>query len=140
MGTELDARIAFEARFASMFIGAGAVPIHFWSANLPHKPVPGQAWVAFSISEGEASQITVSPPLHRFYGQVIVQIFVPEDKGAKQSDDIVDLVGPIFRRAQFSYNTSGTITCRTPTKKTVGVRDGWFQVNVSTSYHRDAYL
>ena len=136
MGHILDARIAIESRFATNYT---STPIHFWSANVPFKPTPGQSYVAISISYGDGRQITLGeiPQVHRYTGIIIVQIFTPEDKGAKASDDIADLVDPIFRRAQFSFGVSGVITCRTPVKEVVGVKDGWYQVNMKCLFKRD---
>lgn len=137
MGHNLDARIAIETRLATSFTAA---PIHFWSANIPYKATAGQKYIALKVSESEdafQASLGEGPQMHRYHGTIIVQIFTPEDKGSKDADDIADLIDPIFRRAQFSFGTSGTITCRTPNKHTVGVRLGWYQVNVNIMFKRD---
>lgn len=131
-----DARIAIEARLAT---GWGATtPIRYWSSGVPFV-VPSGAYIALQIEEFDAQQITLgeTPQTHRYFGTITIQVLVPERQGAKVSAGYCETLDDLFRRAQFSSGNSGVMTCRTPQVKTIGVLQGWYQVNIATAYHRD---
>lgn len=131
-----DARIAIEKRLADNW--GTTTPIRYWSSGVPFQ-IPTTAYIAIQIEDFDGRQVTLgaSAQLHRYTGQITIQVFVPERTGAKAADGYCDQLDGIFRRAQFQHGQSGVITCRTPSKRTVGTRDGWYQVNLVTAYQRD---
>lgn len=133
-----DARIAFESRLAT---GWPTTPIHYWSSGVPFEPPTSGGYVALTVEEFSARQITLgsTPQTHRYFGVVTLQVFVPERQGAKLAAGYCDTLDDLFRRAQFSLGNSGLITCRTPQARMVGVSDGWYQINLSIDYQRDKF-
>ena len=130
------ARIAIESRLAT---GWGTTtPIRYWSSGVPFD-VPATAYIALQIEEFDAQQITLGggTQTHRYFGIITIQVLVPERQGAKAAAGYCDTLDDLFRRAQFSQGNSGLITCRTPQMRVIGVRDGWFQMNLSIEYQRD---
>lgn len=130
-----DARIAIESRINSNWT---TTPVRYWSSGVPFD-VPSSAHIAVQIEEFSASQITLgdTPQTHRYFGVLTIQVFVPERQGAKAAAGYCDTLDDLFRRAQFSSGNSGVITCRTPQARTIGVKNGWYQVNLIIEFHRD---
>ena len=129
-----DERQAIETRFALNFT---ALPIRYEGQRFEMPSAGG--FVALKIRNGTGRQIsTGSPPLHRYTGTIVVDVFVPEDTGTATARIHADKIDQIFRRAQFSAGNSGTILCRTPSISTVGVDSGWFQLSVNVPYQRDS--
>jgi len=128
-----DERRAIETRLDSNFT---ALPIKYEGQRF-QMPSSG-GFVALTIRNGSGQQIsTGSPPLHRYTGTIVVDVFVPEDTGTATARMHADTIDDIFRRAQFSAGSNGTISCRTPSISTVGVESGWFRLSVNIPYQRD---
>jgi hypothetical protein len=129
----VEERRAIENRFAANFT---ALPV--WYENVPFEPPTSGGYVRFTIRNGTGEQASMNQtPLHRYAGVIIADIFVPEHTGTATARTHADAIEAIFRRAQFTANTGGTILCRTPTITTLGVTDGWFQISVSVAFQRD---
>lgn len=131
-----DAVIAIEARLAAAW--GTTTPIRYWSSGVPFE-VPSAPYIAVQIEEFDGGQITLGnvPQTHRYFGVITIQVLTPERTGGKAARAYADLLDPTFRRAQFSQGDSGIITCRTPQARTIGVRDGWYQINLVIPFHRD---
>lgn len=131
-----DARIAIEKRLADNW---ATTPIQYWSSGVPFEPPTSGGYITITVEEFSAQQITLgsSPQMHRYFGIITLQVFVPERQGAKTAAGYCDTLDELFRRAQFSQGNSGLITCRTPQGQMVGVSDGWYQMNLSVEYQRD---
>lgn len=98
---------------------------------------PSSAYVALTVLTGEGVQISLGDvALRRWPGVIVIQIFVPELSGTRQAKTYADSLGAIFDRAQFSSDNSGVISCRTPSVETIGMLEGWWQVNVLIPYRR----
>lgn len=129
-------RAAIESRFAANWT---TTRIKYENTQFEQ---PKTAWVALFILNGDGQQISLglSPnPLHRYVGVIMVQIFLPESSGTQTGRAYADTIASVFRRAQFSNGSSGTITCRTPSISPGNLRDGWFQINVTCPFQRDVY-
>jgi hypothetical protein len=142
MGHVTDARIAIEGRLYDNWQsppGTLRTPIRYWSSNAPFEIPEAAAWIALSVNAESGRQVSLGDgvQLHRYLGQIVVQVFVPERTGSQDMDTYLDLLDPIWRCAQFSYGDSGLITCRTPDVEAVGTADGWFQKNLKVAYRRD---
>jgi len=128
-----DERKAIETRFAANFT---ALPVQYENQRFAMPATGG--WARLTIRNAGAGQIsTGSSPLHRYAGVILADVFMPEETGSQAARTHADTIEAIFRRAQFSSGSSGTILCRTPSITTVGVADGWFQVQVSVPFQRD---
>ena len=123
---------AIESRFATEWNDRTPVAYH----NVPFVPPenPPAPWVRLTVLSGQSSQASMGDTaLFRHSGVIDVTVFVPAGTASKGARELVDAVAEIFRRKQFSG-----ITCRAPGFGDVGVRDGWYQINVSFPFHRDA--
>lgn len=130
-------RVAIEGRFAANYT---ATPIKY--ANKKFEPPKTTAWVALTILTGIGRQASLgaSNPLHRFTGVIQIDVFAPEDTGTATARGHADTIGDIYRRQQFSYSSSGTITCDTPYITDRGIENGWHRLVVSIPYRRDVHL
>ena len=127
-----DERKAIESRLAAAW---ATTPIRY--ENVPFA-APSTPYVALFILDGEGNQVSLgTPALRRWTGIIIVQVFVPQDTGTQIAKSYADTIGAIFDRAQFSSGNSGTIRCRVPSVKSIGITNGWNQVNVSVPFIRD---
>lgn len=133
-----DARKAIESRFSVAW--DDRTPIAFEAVRF--SPPQSGAWVALYVREGGGLQASINTtPLHRFFGQIAVNVFTPQDVGAGQGASLSDAVSAVFRRAAFSLGSSGQIVCGTPTATPLGIDPaGWFQHNVATPYTRNVYF
>lgn len=128
-----DERRAIETRLADNF---SALPI--WYENQKFDIPAGTPWVKITILNGAGRQASInSSPLQRYVGVIQIDVFVKQDSGTATARTHADTIEAIFRNAQFSAGSSGTITCRTPSITPVPDQDEWYQLSVSVSYHRD---
>ena len=128
-----DERRAIENRFSANF---SALPVQFENVRW-NNPATG-GYVRFTIRNSGGAQIsTGQSPLHRYAGVIIADIFMPEESGTNAARAHADTIEAIFRRAQFSAGSSGTILCRTPSITVVGIVDGYLQISVSVPFQRD---
>lgn len=128
-----DERQAIEGRLAANF---NTIPIRF--ENGPFQDVK-TAYCAIFVLRGEGHQITLgnAPQLNRWAGLIVVQVFTPENTWTNLAAGYCDTIAGIFRRQEFSSGGSGLVRCRVPNVRTVGVKNGWFQMNVEVPYIRD---
>lgn len=146
--TLLDAFGAVETMFQTGW--AAATPIEW--PNVRFDPTPGTPYVSVTVAEAPRS-ITASLgtiPLIRYYGEVIVRVFTPEDRtgtndvaGAGQARQLAGNVAALFRNAtgqgkQIETGESGEITFRKPSFVPMGVEHGWYQIQVIVPYLRNA--
>lgn len=136
-----DARRAIESRFAAAWDDTTPIAFEAVKFEIPTPPSP-LAWVAIYVREGGGLQASMNAaPLHRFFGQIAVNVFTPQNVGAGDGAVLADAVSTIFRRAVFSLGSSGQIVCGTPTATPLGIDPaGWFQHNVATPYTRNVYF
>jgi hypothetical protein len=142
MGHLTDTRIAIEMRLADNWQSAPGTlrtPIRYWASDAPFEMPNAAPWIALSLDPESGRQVSLGDgvQLHRYLGRIVLQVFVPERIGSQNMDTYLDLLDPIWRRAEFSYGSSGLITCRTPEVTVVGTADGWFQKNLKVAYRRD---
>jgi len=101
--------------------------------NVPFTPPEQTAWVRVHVLPGASGRIEMSNnPRFRCRGIIDVTIFLPLDTAVGRGDELVDTVVPIFRASQFDG-----ITCRSADVAHQGVRNGWYQINVTIPYFRD---
>lgn len=126
-------RQAIETRLEANFV---AIPIKYENVPFPETEDP---YCAIFVRRGAGNQISLgnSPQLQRWTGIIVVQVFVPADTGTQAAAAYADQIAAVFNRQEFSVSGSGLIRCRVPQTDTVGVRNGWFQMNVTVPYRRD---
>lgn len=130
-----DERNAIESRFTTNY--AAATPVQY--ENIDFAQPSEAAWVSLRILSGDGNQVSIGTArqVDRFAGIIQVDIYTPENGGTNAARVIGDSVFTIFNRAQFSTGDSGTITCRTPGYRSLGVANGWYHAVVSVAYQRD---
>ncbi len=74
------------------------------------------------------------PVLYRYFGDIVIQIFVMPNSGAARALQLAELVSDIWRGALFSG-----ITMMSTYTVTVGIVDGWYQLDVISPYYRDSF-
>lgn len=128
-----DERRAIEGRFSSNYSDT-AVKYE----NVPFDQ-PSTSWVALNVLSGEGinGSFGGTTNLQRNSGVIQVTIHTTEDSGTKTNRQLGDTVAGVFRNAQFSAGSSGTITCRMPAYIPRGIVDGWYTAVVSVPYRRD---
>jgi hypothetical protein len=127
-----DTRAAFEARLAANW---STTPITWENVEPPERT---SAYIAPFLLDGEANQVSLgTSPRHRHAGVFVMQIFVPEASGTQTARAYADTLAAVFRGQQFSAGSSGLITCRSPSLRSIGARGGWCQFNVVVPWHRD---
>lgn len=130
-----DERSAVEQRFSASW--GDTTPVRYENVKWV-EPTDGE-WVALSIQGAGANQISLNvSALVRFDGLISVQVFAKENTGTRVIRNLAEQAASIFRRADFSKDSSGRIVCQIPWIKAVGTKNGWYQVNVIVPYHRDA--
>lgn len=132
-----DERAAIESRFASAW--ASTTKVRYENVEFA-EPKDRTAWVSFNIITGDGRQITLGDnAVHRLPGVIVIQVFTVKDGGTAQARTLADQAAAVFRQAEFSSGNSGRILCRTPSILSVGVRDGWYQLNVKIPFIRDVF-
>lgn len=146
--TFLDACGAIETLFQTGW--ASATPIEW--PNVAFQPTEGSPYVSVTIAEAPAT-LTASLgyiPLIRYYGEVIVRVYTPEDRtgsgdagGPGEARQLAGNAAALFRNAtgqgiQIQTGESGQITFRKPAFLPMGVDNGWYQIQVVVPYLRNA--
>lgn len=115
-----------------------AVPIAYENVAFP--PNGDKPWIALYVIPGEGNQMSIgTTPLQRWTGIITIQVFVRAGTGTQAAREIADTVAGILNLVEFSTDESGTLRTRTPQLRTVGVNDGWYQLNVVIPYQRDKF-
>ena len=128
MGYDTD-RIAIESRFKTIWGNTTAIA---WD-NIDFNPSDDTEWVRIAIVPGEEQFVSMGKM--RKVGVIIIQIFVPEFKGSKRSNELIDLTTKTWRNKEFSG-----IRCREITVNRLGQSNGWFQTNVSIPFWKEESL
>jgi hypothetical protein len=100
-------------------------------------------WVRLSYNEAAAGQQTLqNNPIYRVNGFINVQCFQRAKTGTGTAEQMADAVISMFRQFVINGATSGLIRNTpgsTPNALRIGVDPfGWYQINVSIPFIRDA--
>lgn len=99
-----------------------------------------ETWAALTIVTAEGNKIDLREnALHRYGGIVIVQVFQKERTGTGAARELAGRVAEIFREQELCDDAleCGLIRFRTPAVLTIGLVNGWYQMNVNCPYIRD---
>lgn len=129
------AQTAIETRLNTGW--ASATPIVFENVESP-KDGSVPEFIRATIVEAASKKIELADPgVVRYYGTIILQVFVEKGKGTGRTGELADLFGSIFGQATFQLAQSGTITCENVTRDPVGPSGSWYQTNLRCDYRRD---
>lgn len=152
--SDADARRAIEERFTTLWPTAlpaiTPVPPIFFEPD-PDFDKPDAPYVALRWREqppadlpgaGGSGRLDLGAGAgfaarRRLFGEIMVEIFVPERAGSHVAYQLVDRVRSIFQDASFQLGASGGIHCLTTGHQTRGVEEQRFVVVARTPYHRD---
>jgi len=114
---------------------ASTTPVQF--ENVKFEEPKNRAWVRLTIVNGAGFPLSINVGMsERHNGVVIAQIFTPKDQGTAEAKVLADKVSDIFRTKRISYGDSGILQTFVPSPMNVGTREGWYQINVRTPFHR----
>jgi len=93
-------------------------------------------WVCFNHihDKSKLAQIGIVSNVNRYYGVIVIQIFVKPNIGLLRAKILSDYVSDIWRTTQFSG-----LILSTPEIIEVGILKGWYQLNVQNKYQRSSY-
>jgi len=132
-----DERKVLEERFTALWPTLGNTKIRYENAPWT-EPKEDETWVAFNIVTAEGNLIGIAEEaLSRYSGIVIIQVFQKERTGTGAANRLAGQAADIFRRLEICQDQSGLLRFRIPSKVTVGLNNGWFQINVNCPYIRD---
>ena len=134
-----DERKVLEKRFKTLWPTLGNTRIR-WENAPWDEPKKDLTWVAFTLVTTDGNLIGIAEnALSRYGGLVIIQVFQKERTGTGLANRLAGQVADIFRRLEICEDQSGLLRFRIPSKVTVGLNNGWFQINVNCPYDRDQY-
>jgi len=122
---------AFETRFNSNW---SHTPIKW--PNIAFASKDKTEYVVFSNITDDVKEASIGGPnvLYRYTGIIAIQIFVVSNSGATRALQLAELVADIWRSAQFSG-----ITMKATRMVTVGVQEGWYQLDVLSPYYVNSF-
>ena len=90
-------------------------------------------WIRVNILNADSKQISLgSNPYYRYIGLLIFQIFIKPNVGSGRALQLADQITTMFRGM-----TLHSMTFHPPQVDIVGESGGWYQINVSTKFHRE---
>ncbi|MGH1376689.1 MAG: phage tail terminator-like protein [Alphaproteobacteria bacterium] len=101
-----------------------------------HFNKPSSTWVSFTYKENAGYQASMgSPGTNRFrtLGMVTIQVFALSGDASIDAREKAGLLKDLFR----SGVTSGNVNFYDVTQQTIGVKNGWYQINVKAYFKHD---
>jgi hypothetical protein len=98
--------------------------------NVSFNPPSNSPWIRLFIINGDSGYNTLNS--FRYVGVVTIQVFTPQNGGTNTARKYADTISAIFRGKEFDG-----LIFRASTVKSVGISDGWYQVNVTIPFWRD---
>lgn len=91
-------------------------------------------WARMTVRSTGARVASIGGPVqrHRHDGDIILEVWVPEGIGTGKAKELADLGCGIIRGKE-----EGGITVWSARAIPLGVRDGWYRINVIGSFSRD---
>ena len=93
-------------------------------------------WCRLAIRDNNSFAVNIgNNQLQRFFGLVIVQIFVPKNQGTKPHREIADVIADLIKQEKYANG----LTSRDIELLMLGDQagDGWFQANISIGFEYD---
>ena len=120
-----------EMKLSAGWTGAGTTPIAW--PNVVYIPVQDISFIRPNITQTASDRINVGDVgYYRDFGLMIIQVFTPRRKGARDNAVMASSLVSLFRE----YN-SGGLFCGAPFVEIVGETKEWYQSNVIVDYYYD---
>lgn len=108
--------------------------IAYENVPLNPKPDPTDSWIQVKVFDDVSTRITIGAGgTHRQTGTLVIEIYTPLNEGNRSAKDYGDTLAALFRDVQFNG-----LTFREANVITAGQQEGWFKVNMITSFFWDA--
>lgn len=140
-----DERRAIEAAFQAAWLALdppdGPAPVEL--ENQPFHQVVGEAWLRLTIISDEGRQVSLGAyPCTRFQGQIVAQVFGPENAGTQAVRSLGDQFLEVWKDAfgrplELSAGDSGQIRTQHGWMATDGLTEGWYQMRAIVPFTRD---
>lgn len=127
---------AIRSRFNAQW---GSTTLVAWP-SVNFRPPSDAAWVRFSVEDVDAAQASFGDPtnnIHRYIGNVVIQVFTLKGTGDNQARQLADTASAIFRG--WSDAASGVFFRLAPFVRDVPNEEKWFQLNVVCPFQRDSF-
>lgn len=100
--------------------------------NMPPLTDGNEPWVRFTVlADGDAvSYVTGADGPKLETGLVSIQVFTPSGTGDGKASELADSIAEHFR-----YYSSNGLNCGNVKKLTIGVNEGWYQINLTSRWH-----
>ena len=101
--------------------------------NVPFN-YPKEKYVAFHVLFGDGGQASLGDtPFYRHTGVIMLQIFVPKERGTKDVGTLADRFRQVFNAKQFEGITTRAVNG----PRRVGETAGWLQYNCDVAFQWD---
>ena len=96
--------------------------------------VPKTAWIKVFIADNKAYPAELGNVVkrRRSIGVIFADVYAPVGKGSNEARVIADAFATLFRDFK-----SASLTCDEPSVRTMGEKDGWYQMIVNIPYRYD---
>lgn len=136
------ARAGIEARFVAAWAltAYSAIRVRYDNATWD-EPSGETAYVAFHIIDGDGIQPRVgSPASGRWAGVIQIDILVPELTGMATARAMADAAVATFDGTQFTISGAGTVTCRKPAIRSLGIENGRWRLAATVPFVRNLFV
>jgi hypothetical protein len=127
------ARNAIHSKFNTEW--AGQTPIAWDGVEFTK---PATAWVRIHVDGNTSAQAGFGDGvLHRQSGLIFVQVFIPANTGTADADSYAQDAADALQYKRLTRSGERPVRTWGATIRTIGHRDGWFQVNVEIPFDYD---
>ena len=99
---------------------------------------PTGPWCRASVLNADTNPASVTTKMTRTDGILVLQCFERDGMGTAATAKMGDALAAIFNHLTLTV-ASGIIVFRTVNTQTIGVQDGWHQVNAVVRFRADAF-
>lgn len=134
-----DTRVAITSHFATNWAASAYSAVPVWYPNQSFNQT-NQDYVALTIVGTGGDAISIGSPdavLDRYSGYVQTDIVVSENTGESTALKMADVAAAIFRRAELSHGSSGSITFRVENEPVRQAVSGKYRIILRHTYERD---
>lgn len=99
--------------------------------------VPATAWIKVIIAENNSKQAELGGNVkrRRALGVIYADVYAPVGRGGNEARVLADSFAALFRDFK-----SANLTCDEPSVRTMGEKNGWYQMTVNIPYRYDFFV
>lgn len=111
-------------------------PVEYPNHKLKEEP-SGTPWARLSYAEGQKIGRDVGMGMSRIPGEMVLQIFLPDDSGTTLARQVADSIVGFMENVDLSVPPNGVIRFRLVSLIPAGQSGAWFMMNVVMPFERD---